>query len=428
MIWMTSPEIITDFNLLQIMFEKGLIENRRKPAIIWGDRNIIQKVLHGNIYESSAKERTAEKDDKDSEPPPPTEIQQYVEEKMTDWVSIFDIARGIDNDYVRDVFDYYVPTSWVGAFGPQYSGANELDGFLPGDVNLQQNDALKEQSNPLLASRLPLFSFGNKYPNIMSVDLKIDNQYLTALNTTAPVGKEQFATAPGIIPDDFQGEANRIFDGMKNLDLDDVDPETKVPKGFSKLMDKYYDYDFPSGDDLQNFDQWQEIFNKLNPDKYQGMADKSFYSDWIGGLSSKQKFFKFMWESFSELYKYVRPTMDKSNEANDPSEAIIANSVRATQKMNEMALTGNIKTLPLFSLASARRVLNKACVIYCVEPRVYLPNKQLDNYKGNSTWFSGIYNMLGFKHMISKDSVGSTFYIARPGNKGLAKKQDAELE
>lgn len=424
--FMTGPEVITDFNLIQIMFEKGLIENRRKPVIIWGERNIIQKVLYGTIYETAAKDRVVEKEDE--EPPPPTEINEYAQEKMLDWVSPFDVAKGITIDYVRDVFDYYVPTSWVGPFGRQYNGADELDAFLPGDTNLSQSKALKELDNPLLANRLPLFTFGTKYPNVLSVDFEKDNHLQTALTTAAPVGRQQFSNAPGIIPDDFQAEANRVFDGMENLDLEDVDPDTDVPKGFITLMQKYYDYDYPSGDDLKNFDEWQEIFNKLNPDKYADMSDQSFYSDIIGGLDSEQKFFKFMWEHFSELYKYVRPTMDKSNEANDPSEAVIADSVRAIERLNELALSGKIKTLPMFSLAIDRRVTGKACVLYCVEPRIYLPNRQDDNYGGNITWFSGVYSMVGFAHTISKNNVGSTFYITRPGNKALAKKEEVEVE
>lgn len=432
--FMKQVEIITDFNMIQLMFERGLISNNRQPVLIWGERGVIDKVLYGRIYESTAKSIALEKD-KDADEDTLSnasiasqeELDTYVNEKLTDYVHPLDRLRGINSDYVREIFDYYVPTSWVGPFGPQYNGANELDTLYPGDTNLQKSAMQHQQSNPLLASRMPLFTFGNKNPNILSVNFKLDSQYVAAMNSSSPVGREAFAKVAGIIPEDFQAEAYRMFKGIKGLDFDDVDPQTKVPRGFEKLVDKYYDADWPSGDDIENFEQWQEIFNQLDSDKYKNISDKSFYGS--DGLTSKQNFLKFMWESFSQLYEEAfdaRPGMIRVTPSKDPGSKAVINSVRVNQNISNAALNGSIQTVPMFALSTDRRVLNKACVIHCVEPRIYNPNDQLENYRQNTTWFSGLYNMVGFKHEISGDNATSTFYVSRPGNRGLARPESSE--
>lgn len=425
MSFMVEPLMVTDFNLLKSMFDAGLITDMTKPAIVWGDRNLIQKVLYGTLYETVAKNRIYNEEATD---PTPASLEDFVTDKLDDWVNPLDQLRGFNAEFTRKVFDYYVPTSWTGPFGKQYNGSEELDAFLPGDTNLQQAAQQLEQDNPLVASRTPLFSFGTKSPNVLSVNFKVDGTYQSVLNQVTPIGKQEFAVAPGIISDNFKDEANRMFDSIADLDLEDIDEETKVPKGFERLLDKFYDYDWPSGDDIQNFDQWQEIFNKLNPTKYKDFTDESFYGDWIGGLTSKQKFVKYMWDAFHELYTYVRPTMERSNDSKTPSNTVLMDSVRVAQKLNQMALTGSIRTVPLFSLSTSRRVSLKSCVLYCVEPRVYLTTNQTDNYSGNATWFSGIYQMTGFSHSIRSGEATSTFYLSRPSNRGLARPKDGELE
>jgi len=426
--FMNQVNVITDFNLIQILFEKGLITNNRQPVLLWGERNIVDQVLYGRVYETTAKARAKAQDAdaeeqtiKDASFADTGDLLAYVDEKLTDYVHRLDQLRGLNSEFAKDVFDYFVPTSWIGPFGKQYNGSNELDATFPADTNLQNASKDAKKANPLLASRMPLFSFGNKNPNILSVNFNLDNQYIAAMNSSSPIGRQAFGGVAGMIPAGFEAEAARIFKGIATLDLTDVDPETKVPRGFEKLMENYYDHDYLSGDDIQNFEQWQEVFDQLDSDKYQNMSDKSFSSDWFGGLDGKQKFMKFMWEAFSQLYKASKPTMEQVTPSKNPSKAAIANSVRVTQNINQMALNGNISTLPMFALSTDRRVLNKACVVHCVEPRITIPNNPQESYKGNTTWFSGIYNMIGFKHSISAQSAKSTFYLSRPGNKGLAK-------
>ena len=436
--FMNQIEIISDFELINILFDKGLITDNTRPVLVWGDRNIIDKVLYGRIFESTAKARARELDkEADAEKlsnasfADDQDLTKYVKESLEDYVNPMDQLRGFDTDYVRDVFDYFIPTSWVGPFGPQYSGANELDTIFPGDTNLEKASRDRQKNNPLLAARLPLFSFGNSNPNILQVNIELSKQYLAALASVTPVAQQAFGRVSGLIPKDFESEAFRIFTKIKNFDLNDVDEKTGAPKGFEKLMDKYYDYDWPSGDDLQNFDQWEEIFNQLegHGDTYKNMTDKSFYGDWIGGegLTSKQHFMRFMWKAFSALYKEgfdPKPTMQKSSSSKDPAKASMIESVALAQTINQTALQGKIKTIPMFALSSPRRVISKACVIHCVEPRIHNPNDPNENLKGNTAWFSGIYDMLGFKHTITNSDAHSEFFVARPGNRGLVSQEE----
>ena len=433
--FMNQIEVETDFNLIQIMFEAGLITNPNKPVLIWGDRNFKEKILYASVLESSAKQIARDKEMvEETASFTESELLAVAEEKIDEYVNVLDQLRGISISYMKKVFDYFIPTSWVGPFGPMYNGANELDTSLPGDTNLQNAASKMIADNPLLASRLPLFSFGNKNPNILSVNFDLDGIFTAAMNSASPVGMAKFGNAAGIIiPKSFQDESNRVFEGMKNLDLNDVDPMTGVPKGFKKLMKPYYDRDYPSGDDLENFDQWQEIFNQLDASKYGDMSDQSFYTDrnWYGkknGLDSEQKFLKFMWEAFSELSEQfiTSPKMQQSSPSKNPSKQNMANSVRVNQIINSSALKGSIKTIPMFALSTSRRVMNKACVVHCVEPRIYHQNDPAEKQGSNTAWFSGVYNMHGFKHRITQSTAESTFYMSRPGNRGLDRPSDGE--
>ena len=434
--FMNNIQVEIDFQLIRLMFEAGMITDPNRPVLIWGDANLKEKVLYGKLLDTAAKnvikEQIPEEDPSDeqlaaaAEKITDSDILEAADAKLAEYVHPLDQIAGLNSKFMKDSFDVAYPESWAGAFGPNYNGFDELGTDLPGDANLANNKA--NFINPLLKTRLPMFTFGNKNPNILSVNIDMDGQYMAALQTMSSAGRAMFAGTAGMIPEGFEGEAYRVFQGMRDMDFSDVDPETKVPNDFSELMDRYYDYDYVSGDDIENFSDWQKVFNELDPEAYKDMSDTAFYDDWgnsIGrGLSSKQKFMKFMWEAFSELYKkefgeVPKPKMQQTSPANDPSISEITKSAKMTQIINETLLKGDIKTIPMFSLSTERRVMNKPCVIHCVEPRIHNPNDPEENLKANTAWFSGVYSMLGFKHRITKDSAESTFYVTRAGNSGL---------
>ena len=431
--FISEPIIVTDFKLINFLFDKGMITDNTRPVIVWGDQNLINAVLYGRVFERAASTVAAQEAKKaedvtDAKFSSETDLITYVNKVLDKEINPLDRLRGFDLDFVRDVFDYYVPTKWTGPFGPQYNGDDQLGTSLVNDTNLNRAAVDAQRSNPLLAARMPLFTFGNKNPNILRVDFDFDGTYFGALNSISPVGQAAFGNIDGIVPEDFKAEALRMFNGMKNMNLKDVDPETGVPNDFVDLMERYYEDDYLSGDEAVNFEEWQKIFNEIDQDKYGNMSTASFGTDrkwgfFKNGLTDKQKFMRFMYKRFDELYTQAftpKPTMQKSTTSNEPGKAAMIEHVALTQKLNSYALNGRITTVPMFALSTDRRVLGKSCVVHCVEPRIFNANEPIENSSGKLTWFSGIYNMLGFTHKISDTSVESSFNISRPGNRGLS--------
>ena len=131
-----------------------------------------------------------------------------------------------------------------------------------------------------------------------------------------------------------------------------------------------------------------------------------------------------MWQAFQSLYSKTTgaPLASKSNPSKKPGSKVITNSVAVTSKISGSALKGSITTLPMFSLSTDRRVMNRACLLYCIEPQFTTSKKDSAEPEGNSTWYSGVYNMHGFTHVISSGGVSSKFQISRPGTSGLVAK------
>ena len=75
-----------------------------------------------------------------------------------------------------------------------------------------------------------------------------------------------------------------------------------------------------------------------------------------------------------------------------------------------MALTAKITTTPIFSLASDNSAINRTCKVSCAEPKIVVPSNP-SNYA--PTWFSGFYEIFGFKHIITNNSAESQFFISR---------------
>ena len=327
---------------------------------------------------------------------------------------------------MQDVLAYQIPDeSWTGPFGPMYDGNDPNDLRLEQDTNQNTNHNFKKVSN-----RLPVFRFGTKSPNVMGIDIDINGIFVAALQSAGPIGMGSHAGAAGIIPENFTAQALGMFDKMEAEGfLDNVD-KNGVPVAFKKLMEKYYDYDWWNGDDIQDFAGWSEAFENLGGE-YSNIADKTFHGDGTWFQSAKDNFMKFMWKAFQALYAATHPSplMDRKHpQKTNAAIKTITKSTQLTQKINESVLQGKITTLPMFSLSTSKRVINKGCILHCVEPR-FIHTPTSNETKEQTTWFSGVYNMLGFIHKISAGNVESQFFIARSGKSGLGKKdEDAPAE
>ena len=341
-----------------------------------------------------------------------------------------DILQGLDSDYMQSVIDYVLPIAWIGPFGPTGIMGGSDDYFLEEDTNLLTGEGAKtmedlKKAQPATASKMPVFSFGTKNPNILDIDIDINTQYMDLINNASPatIPAQQMATA--IIPKKFTSQANTMFANIDDLNVDDYDKDiyklmdVKVPKGFLPLVEPFFESEVLSGDDVDMGAQWEEVFDNLGPEEYKGLND-SMGGKSFSGEDTKEQFYVFMWQAFQDLMMQVHiPKSQQNTGGKNASKVVQSKMARSASKMAAQALQGSIKTLPFFNLSTVRRAIRRTCLLYCIEPRFFIADKG-GIEAGHTTWFSGVYDILGFEHNVSTDTVDSKFRIARSPLRGGA--------
>ena len=274
---------------------------------------------------------------------------------------------------------------------------------------------------------MPVFSFGTKNPNVTGVAIDINNQYMSLINNSNPIFNPAQRLATVVIPEDFQEEATGMFEqieeikkNMEDYDKDIYNAEStkgiKVPHAFKSLVDPFFSADTFSQDDLQNFEGWDEVFTRLSH-----AVEDSTYKDLMKNKTfgwndeeSKDKFYAFMWQAFEALMLNTYPKSDQIISGKTPTNASITANMQATARMANQALVGSITTIPMFSLSTTRRTLRRTCLLYCVEPKFITA----PSLKTNTTWFTGMYRINGFKHRITNSSADSEFLVSRDSMSG----------
>ena len=115
------------------------------------------------------------------------------------------------------------------------------------------------------------------------------------------------------------------------------------------------------------------------------------------------------------LGKFVNdyPKQDEIEPFDYNGKGAISKLAEMKKFLNRVAIVGTVKTLPLFQLSNLKRVANKPCYVYANEPRfqgVHLPYPRT-----GPPFYSGFYQIKGFRHSISKGNVFSEFSIFRSG-------------
>ena len=420
----------TDFEILKLMHESSLIFSPSKPALVWGDQGLIDKYLYGKVLELEESKVNADpvsEGDQGSTNLSDTDILNVIKQRIGNELHPLDVLEGLNVDYINKVLETVLPSPWIGPFGPNNSG-NDSSLLLGNDSNmLKKSIADLKKYNTISASRMPLFAFGTRNPNILSIDIDINSIYTAALASVGPAGLAGQGVVLGIVPEGYKDQVAEMFLNMENLDPANTD-DNGIPVGFDKLVEEYYDYNWFTADGVENFDQWGEVFDALGDDNYKNMTSKRFKAG--DGKKGKELFLKFMWEAFQALYSRLSPTplQQRNYPSKDPSKKVIQNSIRLADDMANHTLTGRITTLPLYSLSTMRRAINRPCVVYCIEPQFVKSPYGTTKLKQSATWFSGVYNILGFSHTISTNDCKSEFYIARNSGNGLSFTKDSDTE
>jgi len=106
------------------------------------------------------------------------------------------------------------------------------------------------------------------------------------------------------------------------------------------------------------------------------------------------------------------PSDTKLHRHSQYSLGTFASMAALASKLTQFAITGRIKTVPMFHI-SERKHLTSPCLFYAVEPRF----AGLEGTTGQNPFthsiFSGIYRIIGWKHIISPGEISSNFTVIK---------------
>lgn len=139
-------------------------------------------------------------------------------------------------------------------------------------------------------------------------------------------------------------------------------------------------------------------------------------------FESEDEYYSFMWKIFSRMYDRTHgiPLSEKQFTSGDTLVASVKNTLAVEEEVMRNTLRGRITTLPFFNLSTSRRTFNRPCLLLCVEPRFNTsqPHSGLEKDELQRVWFSGLYEIVGFKHTINATTAKSEFSIIRGSTKG----------
>ena len=416
--------IETDFNTLQILHKHGLIEDPSQPALIFGDEPMIKQIIDGELYETAYALKTKEQKEMGWDPAIDDAVQyamSFDRQVGDDGVFVagsinpFDIEDGWTSDLVKEMYDLRMPIPWLGPFGPTGNLSQGMENFLPDDVNLNSEswDALKE-AQPDYVSRVPVFSFGTKNPNILEFTYDINDQYMSLMDTFNFINMSSFQRTNAILGGGTKEaeEACNLLSLINEFQSVDFKGPKKdgIPLAFVALIQPFWDrLQAGSGGSAVGSADWEKIFNSV--------VGNSLFDDLSGReFERHDKYVEFMWKAFCSLTNSdYRRWQVKQSGVNNVGGAL-TRWINASNQLSNMAVTATIKTTPMFHLANRKRVVNRQSLLLGMEPRFAGIDKSV--IVPTPTWFSGLYELMGFKHEISATAVHSSFLLVKPTNTG----------
>ena len=417
--FMQYVQLETDFNMLRIMKKAQLIERDDTPCYIYGDSIIITDYLRAALLEWSVTDIHSKgklsPGEVDLDDPVLTQeqLESFTNNYLTKFVNPLDVIVGLNLEYMKEVVNYAMPPQFPGAFGER-TLADFDESALPHDANRSKLDN-KKKVHPFLASRMPVFSFGTKSPNIIGVEFDFDSFFTGAMAKTATTPIIGHQMKSGLIPDRYTGKADRLFQRMKNWS-DNWDEEMNVPVDFMEYVEKYYVTSWLNtrgGIDLKDQKWLKEAFTNLG---IEDMVSVENFGVWTF-MGGKKDFYQYMWRGIEALFD--QSNLDTYSTRNVGSTSMVDSLINRHVALSTFIInnvfTGVVTTLPMFNLSTLKRVMNRPCLLYCVEPQ-FMHNsegKKSTKDKPNLTWFTAMYMLTGFKHTINSTNVESEFLITK---------------
>ena len=391
----------TDIDMINLMTDKFMLPDKGKPVLVFGDSLFIRKFLYGEIL---AAENAA----------PTSNSKQGDVDYLT--VSILDEAKGLDADYLDQAFSIRNPD-----VGSVFDPKNALDTthVLPGDSNILTHHTDNQYGRTRTHQNMPVFTLGTAHTNILSLNLDIDKQFLDLINKFVYQTKTTPQAVKAIIPKDKINAVYGLLKDVAEAKLNEKGPNG-IPEGFAQAVDKYIHTEvgigllgltFTTG----QYTAWPAMelgFKELGLGFLEGDAltqDKNSAT-----FKTKEDAIMWFWRRFEAMTISGLDGIIMEIGGAKTTKAIVNHSTLVADRVAALSFLGSMKTLPMFHLASAARVVQKSSLLYAVEPPLMgLDPISKNKIKDQRTWFSGVYSLLGFKHTVSPTSADSEFAFSR---------------
>jgi len=416
-----------DYDILHAMANAGMIDDPSKPVLIFGDPYFINKWIYAHIQ---------------SEVTPTGEKGRKLKPEYFGEPNVLDQIRGFNTAYTQAIEDIARPVPFTTPFGPTGDQEGVDDYSLTEDTNIIINNFEKlKKADPAKSFKLPIFTLGTKNTNILEINFKIDNQYLSLINkfTYQTLTASQYISA--VVPAGKVKACTGLLASIKNLNLKKVGPDG-VPIGFRELIEPWIVVTgvSPEGETLTKepgggqISTWSAIFaamgitgtsarERVTTPSLKAFDPNSGRSEsWAWDWVDQNKVIAYFWERFKALIqKFPRITIELAGK--DVTRSALIHSNMVADGMASHGFTGEMKTLPMFHLANSLRVMSRDALLYAVEPRI-MGLSDIKNEEGVApsdikyahTWFSGMYTLVGFRHTISGNSANSNFkFYKAPG-------------
>ena len=377
----------TDLEILRLWslpFSEGGLEigDGETAVVVFGASNLINNFLYGsfNLLKGSPQDYS-----KGAEGP--SRSLGDVGISLLDKNDRFKLTQGFYNENIRN---YLFPSDNTEdpsktVFGrvdrvPELFGGNKLAGFS------------KEEIDYVNKGGIPVFKTGTGDSNILSLSVhKFNGQYSAALRKTyAPIVRYKSALL-GVTDSDISKEISLFGD-------------SKIGKLLA-IVGEYTDENGKVSDEYKNIIKIEEdLKERFSLAKISAWKLANFLIEGYNNLAENNPGVLSLWDS----------QINKGTNSIEKNMMLMDNIYKAS-------FQAVVETLPFFHLSNPNIIGNKQALLFAVEPRFsgISEKEETPTHKV----YSGVYSIVGYKHMISPKRVTSSFVMV----KGLSELRGDDL-
>lgn len=354
-----------------------------KGVIIVGDQALIKNYLYGftdlnksleNIQNLKLEKQTIIESGGDEE------VIQDINTKINFTIPLHPLDRVIltNKKYNQKVRDLVIPEQlsedqgWNSSFGPKTYIPSDDFGYVDSVFSKEQKELLEK-------NKIPVFRYNTKNPNILKLNLKAKNLYFSLLN---------LVFEKNIVRTALTGVGGELTEGFGNFKI-----ATKAGI-ISYALAQGFSLTTPP-DKLQEIKQ--NIAKKASSELFSEDFSAEDFADSVIALLTV----------LAQSDNKILVQIDQSLRGG-PADALMD----LIRQLYKFYIQLEIKTLPAFQLSKTLGgTIGSNCVVFAQDTPVVGVNYK--DKKNITSFVSGIYNIIGFKHRITSDSCDSEFDLIK---------------